>query len=200
MLISCYNENLLLEPTITDKENIKHELSREVNDDPIWITLPNITEVSVSKMVNGADETLLDLNTSIHGGVFKNIQINATLRFKGGAFEGSRFVTIAISSEFGTATFSSSGSFDIPAIYNATIMGLDLSGIVPSDISFVYMAKDGKYYSIDVQHILVEPQSGKLQLINAELPHFSRYGWMRKKYYFDTISQINRLKANPLQF
>lgn len=60
---------------------------------------------------------------------------------------------MAISSEFGTATFSPSGSFDIPAIYNATIMGLDLSGIDPSDISFVYMAKDGKYYPIDVQHI-----------------------------------------------
>lgn len=41
-------------------------------------------------------------------------------------------------------------------------MGLDLSDIDPSDISFVYMAIYGKYYPIDVQHILVGPQSGKL--------------------------------------
>ena len=149
---------------------------------PNWITLPEEgLEISTSKWVNGADETLLDLNTSVQGGLFGNVQVNATLRFKRGSFDGSRYITMSINSKYGNASFSPSGTFDIPAIYNATIMGLDLSGINPEDIQFVYMAEDGLYYPIDVQNIFVEPQSGKLQVIEAKLPHFSRYGWVRTK-------------------
>lgn len=64
-------------------------------------------------MVNGAGETFLDLNTSIQGSIFNHSQVNATLRFKRGAFEGSRFVTMPISLEFETAAFFTLGSFDI---------------------------------------------------------------------------------------
>ena len=40
------------------------------------------------------------------------------------------------------------------------------------------MAPDGKYYKAKYQSIYVEKQSGKLQIINAELPHFSRWGFI----------------------
>ena len=169
-------------PSTTTTTSSTTENNSEGISNPDWIVIPDEgMEISTSKWVNGADETLLDLNTSVQGGLFGNIQVNATLRFKRGAFEGSRYITMSINSKYGNATFSPSGTFDVPAIYNATIMGLDLTGINPDDIKFVYMGEDGLYYPIDVQSIYVEPQSGKLQVINAELSHFSRYGWVRTK-------------------
>lgn len=197
-LIGCQDDNSILEPTneisnslnkrrvkLDDDKSSSENTDSDVTNntaEPNWITVPSSgLEISTSKWVNGTDETLLDLNTSVQGGIFGSIQINATLRFTRGSFVGSRFVTMSINSAYGTASFSPSGVFDKPAIYNSTIMGLDLSGINPDEIQFVYMGTDGKYYPIDVQHILVEPQSGKLQVINAEIPHFSRYGWTRTK-------------------
>ena len=190
-MIGCQDDNSILEPTnelsfdnSLNKGRVilrsDSEISSNNTSEPNWITIPSSgLEKSTSKMVYGNDETLLDLNTSVQGGIFGCVQINATLRFKRGSFVGSRYITMSISSSYGTASFSPSGVFDKPAIYNSTIMGLDLSGINPDEVQFVYMGTDGKYYPIDVQHILVEPQSGKLQVINAEIPHFSRYGWTR---------------------
>ena len=199
LITGCQDDNSILEPNNNYASDELNKRRRETTTDdydqdtntsesdyssssnePDWLTIPSSgLEMVTSKMVNGSEETLLDLNTNIQGGIFGNIQINATLRFLRGAFEGSRYVTMSINSDYGTASFSPSGEFDIPAIYNSTIMGLDLSGINPDEIEFVYMGTDGKYYSIDVQNILVEPQSGKLQVINAKIPHFSRYGWTR---------------------
>lgn len=179
---SSRNRRDIQTPTTDDNVISTSDNNSEAISDPDWITIPQEgLEISTSKLVKGSEETLLDLNTSVQGGLFGNIQVNATLRFLRGSFEGERYVSMSINSEYGTASFSPSGTFDIPAIYNATIMGLDLSGINPDEIQFVYMDTDGKYYPIDVQHIYVEPQSGKLQVINAQIPHFSRYGWTRTK-------------------
>ncbi len=83
-----------------------------------------------------------------------------------------------INDQFGTASFSPSGTWAKPVIYNLTIMGVDLSNVDPSNVSFVYMAPDGKYYKAKYQSIYVEKQSGKLQIIDAQLPHFSRWGFI----------------------
>ena len=41
------------------------------------------------------------------------------------------------------------------------------------------MAADGSYVEAVCDGIFVEIQSGKLQVINAKLPHFSRYGFVK---------------------
>ena len=85
---------------------------------------------------------------------------------------------MSINDDFGAATFSPSGTWAKPVIYNLTIQGIDLSNVDPSKVTFVYMAPDGKYYKAKYQSIYVEKQSGKLQIINAQLPHFSRWGFI----------------------
>jgi hypothetical protein len=85
---------------------------------------------------------------------------------------------MTVNDEFGTATFSPSGTFLKPVIYNLTIVGVDLSNVNPATVSFVYMAPDGKYYKPNYQNIVVDKQCGRLQIINAELTHFSRYGFV----------------------
>ena len=126
-------------------------------------------DVAVSKTIYGDQESLLEINTGYAGGPFGWISITANARFQRYSFTGSRYVTMSISDNNGTASFSPSGTWALPVIYNLTIQGIDLS---------VYMASDGNYYKAKYQSLYIEKQSGKIQLINAELPHFSRWGFI----------------------
>lgn len=132
---------------------------------------------TVSKLINGSDESLVEINTGYAGGPFGWVSITANARFQRNSFTGQKLVTMSVNDQFGEATFSPSGSFSKPVIYNLTIQGVDLSNVNPANVKFVYMADDGNYYVCQCQQIYVEKQSGKLQVINALLPHFSRYGF-----------------------
>jgi hypothetical protein len=172
-VIGCSEESSVLAPVNNVSTN-----------EPNWITLPvhnslSINgDVSVSKMLYGTDESLLEINTGYTGGPFGYINITANSRFQRNSFTGQRYTTMSVNDKFGTATFSPSGTFSKPVIYNLTIMGVDLSKVDPTKVSFVYMAPNGSYYKPVYDRIYVEKQSGKLQIVNAQLPHFSRYGFV----------------------
>jgi uncharacterized lipoprotein NlpE involved in copper resistance len=148
-----------------------------------WIVLPAPSNASLqkvvnaSKLINGSEESLIEINTGYAGGSFGWVSITANARFPRNSFKGSRYVSMSIDTKYANTDFSPSGTFLKPVIYNMTIMGVDLKEIEPSNVKFVYMAPDGNYYPVKYQKIFVEKQSGKLQVINAELPHFSRYGF-----------------------
>ncbi len=175
LAFGCNQESNLVSPQDTVN-------SDQVVNEPNWVTLPVTKslkkDVSVSKMIYGNDESLLEINTGYPGGPFGWISITANARFQRYSFSGSRYTTMSINDENGTASFSPSGTFSKPVIYNLTIMGVDLSKVNPSTVTFVYMAEDGKYYKAAYDYIYVEKQSGKLQIVNARLPHFSRYGFV----------------------
>ena len=177
----------------TDQSNMVAPIDNSVNSgvsssgaitNPNWISLPaNVSnalkkDITVGKTIEGDDESLLEINTGYAGGPFGWISITANARFQRYSFTGSRYVTMSINDDFGAATFSPSGTWAKPVIYNLTIQGIDLSNVDPSKVTFVYMAPDGKYYKAKYQSIYVEKQSGKLQIINAQLPHFSRWGFI----------------------
>ncbi len=173
----------------TDESNMVSPVNNSINTDeqvsnPNWITLPSSDDlalkkdISVGKTIYGDQESLLEINTGYAGGPFGWISITANARFQRYSFTGSRYVSMSVNDQFGTASFSPSGTWAKPVIYNLTIMGVDLSNVDPSNVSFVYMSPDGKYYKAKYQSIYVEKQSGKLQIINAQLPHFSRWGFI----------------------
>ena len=173
LVIGCSEQSSVLAPENNNKTT-----------EPNWITLPINNsmsvnaDVSVSRLLYGNEESLLEINTGYAGGTFGWISITANARFQRNSFTGSRYTTMSVNDQFGAATFSPSGTFTKPVIYNLTIMGLNLSNVDPAKVSFVYMSPDGKYYKPVYDKIYVEKQSGKLQIINAQLPHFSRYGFV----------------------
>ena len=180
MLVGCnVDQDSLVSPIDEGYTDLGTEVS------PDWIVLPARTNlsaegsVSVSKLVKGNEETLLEINTGYQVGWNKWIQITANARFQRNSFHGQRYITMTIDDECGTATFSPSGNFDKPVIYNLTIMGLDLSRVNQNNVKFVYFAPDGRYYQPKYRQMYIERQSGKLQINDAELPHFSRFGFTR---------------------
>lgn len=148
-----------------------------------WIVLPAPSnpslkkEVSVSKLINGNEESLIEINTGYAGGPHGWVSITANARFQRNSFKGSKYVTMKIDDKYANTEFSPSSTFLKPVIYNLTIMGVDLKGVNPSKVKFVYMSDNGQYYPVAYKKLYVEKQSGKLQVIDARLPHFSRYGF-----------------------
>jgi hypothetical protein len=179
LFAACQDNNNPVEPSATTMDN-----SATITN-PNWIAMaPNAQlgveqDFSTSKLVKGSEETLLEINAGYPGGIHYYTSITANLRFQRNSFVGERFVTMTVNDEYGKGTFSPSGTFLKPAIYNITLVGLDLTGVNPNNVKFVYMATDGKYYQTNYQSLYVNVNEGKIQLINAQLPHFSRYGFVQ---------------------
>ena len=151
---------------------------------PNWIALPASTnptlqkKTKTGKWISGDEESLVEINTGYPTwSPYYWVSITANARFQRNSFNGKKFVTMEIDDNGGVADFSPSGKFYKPVIYNLTIQGIDLSGISPKNVKFVYMADDGSYYEAENDGIVVDKHAGKLQVINAKLPHFSRYGF-----------------------
>ncbi len=155
-----------------------------------WISLP-LLEVqtpdgiyfekvfyTVTKAINGKIGGELELKNSYKGGPLRNVKFEARLTFEENCFDGVRQISMSIQPEYGSAVFEPHGEFNKPAIYNVKFEGLDLKGVDPQNIRFVYMAEDGTYEYIAVDKIKVDVNKGLLQVINAQLPHFSRFGFV----------------------
>ena len=75
--------------------------------------------------------------------------------------------------EFGPAM-----QFSIPVKYTLTVSGLDLTGINPATLDFVYVAQNGSMTGIEYDSITMDAATGTLKVTNAKLNHFSRYGFV----------------------
>lgn len=83
-----------------------------------------------------------------------------------------------INSNNGTAKFYPSPEmFNKPLIFNLMITGVDLNGVDPKTIDYVYLAPDGTFQPIDYKQIVIN--NGILIVDDAKIPHFSMYGWCR---------------------
>ena len=171
----------------TDDSNVVSPVDNAVNTDivhnPNWITLPPSTEtalkkdVSVSKTIYSWQESYLEINTR-YWSRSGRISIYAKAEFQKYSFKGEKYVTMSVNDEFGTTGFSPSGTWSKPVIFNLRITGIDLHDVDPSQVSFVYMAPDGSYHKAKYESIYVNTRWGILEVVNAQLPHFSRWGFI----------------------
>ena len=160
--------------------------------EPNWISLPNMNGESgmsvmsmpifqVNKEIDGKNGGKIKIDEK-YAGPNGEVKVKAELEFPKDAFVGSKNITMILDTQFGLATFSPHAYFDIDAIYNAEFLGLDLTGVNPNNVGFVYQAEDGSYEYIDYSKIEVDFKNGKLKVRDAKLPHFSRYGFVNKTY------------------
>lgn len=133
---------------------------------------------TVTKAINGKIGGELILLSEYRGGPLRKVKFNSRLTFEENSFEGVRQISMSVQSEFGSVVFEPHGTFLKPAIYNAKFEGLNLKGIDPKTVKFVYMVEDGTYEYIPNDRITVDINKGILQVENALLPHFSRFGFV----------------------
>ncbi len=154
------------------------------NNQKSWISLPKNpgmtveNDYSASKVINGDIGGNVQLNINYVTKSAVNVIISAEITVPEGAYSGDKNITMIINSTNGTATFyPSPETFNKPLVFNLRVSGVNINGVDPETIDYVYLAPDGSFAPIEYQNMMVN--GGILILKNALIPHFSIYGWCR---------------------
>jgi hypothetical protein len=176
---------LLLAFGCTDQTNITSPEQSVQTQEPNWIALPQGTGLqvnqifSVSKNIVHKDGGTMSLNASYQGGNYGTVTITSTLFFPKACEPGKGQVyTMSHDDSYCVTTFGPPTDFDKELTFNITYTGVNLTGINPSTVKFAYIAADGSVQYAVNDGIIVNLATGKLGVINAKIPHFSRYGFV----------------------
>ena len=133
--------------------------------------------ISISKTINGSNGGQIDIVGSFDDG---QIQVNGTLTVPAGAYTGDQTITVLMEGTYAVLDFGPSPfTFDIPLNFTMEITGLKIKGST-KNIQFVYISSDGSVSPVEMNGTTVAAPNGKsLSVYDAQLPHFSRYGWAK---------------------
>jgi hypothetical protein len=106
------------------------------------------------------------------------VVVNSQLVFPAYSFYGGKTITQTFNTETASLEFGPAMQFNNPVKYTLTISGIDLTGLNPNTLDFVYVAQDGTITGVVYDAINMNVSTGTLQVVNAQLNHFSRYGFV----------------------
>ncbi len=146
--------------------------------------IPNLT---VSKVIDGQSggyiETYFEYDDGPGPGDGprhnNDIILYARLDISPNAFNGSETIWMIIDNEIGSISFYPHIVFNTPVNLDLIYRGIDLEGIIPNSVDFIFQNFDGSTEQLTYASIVVDPDEGYLALDDAKLHHFSRYGWTR---------------------
>ena len=113
----------------------------------------------------------------------ETIMLEAYLTIPAGAFEDTLtfdmvFDPNLLSVELRPTPFT----FNIPVMLDLQFKGISEDyDINPDSLDFKYYKVDGTFEDVNFKNIIWLPQSRTIKVFDAELHHFSRYGWTRTK-------------------
>jgi len=133
--------------------------------------------LSVSEEIDGSKGGMIKLNES-YSSQSGEVKIKAKLKIPKDAFSGTETIGYDIN-EDASINFHPEMNFDKDCLYDIKFTGLDLTGIDPNEIDFLYMAPDGAVYPVQYSKLTVDVEKGILEVKDAVITHFSRYIWSR---------------------
>lgn len=96
-----------------------------------------------------------------------------------GAFSGTKTISATLNSETLYADFTPTPlTFNTPIYYTVEYFGVNLAGIDPANVDFYYI--DGSGNMVKAPYAEIHVEDGWLCVVDAQLPHFSRYGFVNK--------------------
>jgi hypothetical protein len=152
--------------------------------EPHWlVSLPSNglgveTVTSASKYCDGSKDNQIYIDAHIPGGQYGEVHVQSTLVIKKNSFSGFLTISTSIDDENLTTTFGPSYVFNQPLEYTLQLTGVDLTGINPNTVDFVYQAANGSIYPCEHDQIEFDFNNGRIKVQKAKIPHFSRYGFV----------------------
>ena len=107
------------------------------------------------------------------------VTIEASLDVPTGAYDGAKVLSIVNEGQFVEVDLSPTMVFDAPVLLTIRMEGLDLSDVNPAQVNFLYFADDGSTEAVTYDNLIVDVENGILAVVNAQLNHFSRYGFAK---------------------
>ena len=135
---------------------------------------------SASGLIDGSKGGDVDFKIEIPGGPFGKIKIDSKLDIEPNSFTGILTIFTEIDDVNLLTTFGPHYTFDKPLKYTLKLEGIDLTGVNPDSVDFVYQSEDGSIHQCEYSKLEVDLNQGKVKVENAKLPHFSRYGFVRR--------------------
>ena len=175
-LVGCMQESNLTEPV----NGIEKTPWKSIILLPAKSYLSTEDVFTSSQQISGATggEIHMIKNYQAMDGHTVSIDCKLTVPSSSLSFGDSRDITMQISDEAGVEFFPSM-TFDQPVVLNLTISGLNLDGVNPNDVSFYYVDPNGSLAPTVNDGVTVDLATGTLKVINAQLPHFSRWAYAR---------------------
>jgi hypothetical protein len=173
-VIGCSEKISIVEP-----ENTTNSIS-----EPNWIVKLDSDDLGVntiltaSELIDGKKGGDVQIRTSVPGGPKGEIKIDSRLTIHSDSFEGEMVISTSVDTEHFLTSFGPSYVFNKSLEYTLMLQGLDLSGIDPDKVKFVYQAADGSIQQCEYSSVDVDLNKGKLKVNSAQIPHFSRYGFI----------------------
>lgn len=186
VLAGCQKENSIVSP-VTEKSG--SEIAAKAQGVQL-ISLPGNAEKSLKKSVLSCTELVKVNNVSVlkvenhykaENG--NDVKIKAELKVLKNSLDLDTYMTMSleqntlatsVSLDFGPST-----QFKIPALLSIHAEGLDLSGFSPNDhIGLVYLDGDD-WKPMPAKKVSFDINKGEIICIDAQIPHFSRYGFTR---------------------
>ncbi len=174
--VGCMQESNITGPvnsvdnTLT-KTIIMLPAKADMSIESIFTTSQNISGSS------GGDIHLIQSYLAANGQTV-TIDCDLTVPSNNISFPDVRNITMQIGDQ-ASVDFSPSMTFSQPVILNFRVTGLDLTGINPQDVGFFYVDTNGNLTPTQNDGVIVDMSSGTLRVINARLPHFSRWAYAR---------------------
>jgi hypothetical protein len=132
-----------------------------------------------TEVIDGHTGGILLINESYHG-INGMVHIKLMLKIPVNAFEGTETITAQVNDQYAEVDFSPTMVFENPPQLDLTFTGLDLSGVDPDLVDFVYLAPDGSTQSVQRDSLGVGLSDGTIYVKKALINHFSRYIFTRK--------------------
>ena len=185
LVIGCQDNNPV------QLEDTSNSLSKA---EPNWISLPAPIEKSLKKTFSDAEWIDVDRGGTVEvKAVYytfswwwwskkTEVKAEASLYFAPHTWEKKVYgddvkITLSIDDETATSSFDPHMEFEKEVIYNAKFTGLNLTGVDVSTIDFVYQDPNGTIEQIPYDALNIDVKNGVLEIVNARIPHFSRYGF-----------------------
>ncbi|MFC2119525.1 hypothetical protein ACFLQ4_00500 [Bacteroidota bacterium] len=135
---------------------------------------------SITETINGEVGGTIWLNESYVAVDGHTVYIDVKLKIPKNSFTGNVDFTITADDEYAAVEFSPAMTFNVPLELDLAFIGLDLVGLnlTTGDYDFVFIDDEGNIEVIGYNAIHVNEEQGKLWVTKADIPHFSRYGFI----------------------
>lgn len=134
----------------------------------------HLMKTEVSQSINGETGGTIDINFTSSDGEFSVV---GTLVFPANSFSGTEDISVSVAGDLAALDFGPSMTFQNAAQLNLSITGVNVTA--DDNVDFKYIHGDGSLSSVDYADISVSVDDALVSVQDAELNHFSRYGWTK---------------------
>jgi hypothetical protein len=169
LLAGCMTDNMVTDNPVT--QNNQKFTWLQVSDNSMHVE----GEKVIAKVINGNSGGRIVINELIG-----NIGISGSLTIPAGAYPGNQNISVSINDSWLYQVYNPSPFlFRNPLILDLKYTNVNLAGIDRDKVGFYFLSENGTYYKASYDSLIFELETGTIGIVNAKIPHFSRWGWAK---------------------